>query len=66
MSNEHINIIWYQSLRMVICQTKELNTINLTFTILKEVYIVRQIFNAFSLPKAKVMITSYEDFVRIG
>lgn len=65
MRNDHVCIGRNQTFRMIICQSEESDSFNHASAILQEMYSFGQIFDAFRIPKAQVMVSRYKKFVRI-
>ena len=65
MGYDNIRIVWYQFFRMVIGQSKELDSIDLYAFVLQEMDILRQILDTLSIPQTQIVIASHKDFVLI-
>ena len=65
MGYDNIRIVWYQFFRMVIGQSKELDSIDLYAFVLQKMNILRQILDTLSIPQTQIVIASHEDFVLI-
>ena len=65
MGDNDVRVIRYQFFRMVIGQSEELHSTNLTSAILQEMDIGRQVFNGFCIPQIQVVIACDKDFVRV-
>ena len=65
MGNNHISIIRYHVLLMVIGKAKELDSIYFYSAVLKKVNVLRKILDTLCIPKTEVVITSNEYLMRI-
>ena len=50
---------------MIVCQSKEFDTLYFATSVLKEMNIIRKFFNILCIPKSQIMITSDEYLVLI-
>ena len=50
---------------MIVCQSKEANTLYFTTSVLKEMNIIRKFFNILCIPKTQIMISGDEYLVLV-
>lgn len=66
VGDKHVNIAGNEAFGMVIPQSEEPYAPYLACLVLKEKHVWRQVFNRFGIPKAQVVIASYEEFMGMG